>query len=181
MSARPEDQVPTNYLHVFLNSVRAWISLQNMLIARQAHAMQAHDDKLLVFGGYTNDPHNSMHLVDCLQNEMYDISAGQWTLLRDITDVDGHLHNAVTMFDDKIFILGGPSARSGRYLHSYDPEKDSMHVEEYCGQSVQQLVTLGVSLPPECIPSLTEDANGAGSANEDETDSDDVTVASARR
>ena len=179
VSARPEDHVPTSYLHAFVQSVQAWVPLEDMQVPRQAHAMVAHDNKLLVCGGYTNNPHNTMHLVDCLQNEIYDIGTNQWSFLRGIIDVDGHLYNAVTTFDDKIYVLGGPSSSAARFLHALDPEKDSLQVQEYCGQSVQQLTTLSVSLPPECIPNDATEQDDDDCANDDETDSDDVTAAAA--
>ena len=159
ITSDPEDNVPSPNLRVLDSRTRAWRSLSEMQVPRQAHAMTSfNNNKLVVFGGYTNIEHQ-MHFGSCLQNELYDIETDQWSLLEPAPDSFAHLHNGITTHNDSIYVLGGPTTSSERFIHKFDGESETLLPGQYCGKSVKKIVSMYVSVSPDWFHDPEEEAD----------------------
>ena len=140
-----EDTVPVSYLNSYQPGDEDWISRAPMINARQGHAMQALDNKLYVFGGFTAGL-NLMSFEDSFTTEVYDLETNQWSQLSDTPSDQGHLYNSTTSIGDQIVILGGKCQSS--YLLIHNTEDNTTEEPEFCGEYVNKVATMNIALPP---------------------------------
>jgi len=140
-----EDTVPVSYLHSYKPQSKEWCERAAMLNARQGHAMQGHESKIYVFGGFTAGP-NLMSFDDSFSSEVYDIETDQWSQLTDTLRDTGHIHNSITAIGDQFIVVGGKYAN--RFLLVFNTEDNSMDDAEFCGEYVQKVATMNIALPP---------------------------------
>ena len=152
ISDDPQHDVPVNYVHVFNRQSGCWTQLESMLTERHCHGIVNRGNRLYVFGGLMRGE-DTMSFNDCRLNEMYDIETNQWTSLTESPAEYGRIYSNLTIFDDKIFILGG-SSKDQLYLHSFDEEKETIEEGEPCSDYVHKMVKLKVPMPAQFLHEL---------------------------
>jgi N-acetylneuraminic acid mutarotase len=143
------DPIPVNYVVAYTPGDDAWTPTAPMLNHRQGHSMLGHKGKVYCFGGYT--AHNEISFGDCYDNEVYDLETEQWTAICSTPRVYGHLQRCITIFEDRIYFIGG--SFTSRHLYSYNTETDEISEGEYCGVNYQKLATLKIGLSSDLLPS----------------------------
>ncbi|MDU0352762.1 kelch repeat-containing protein [Paraglaciecola aquimarina] len=92
-----------------------WVSLPALPTALSAHSAVSHDNKIYTFGDYK----------DLSASFVYDLNTQRWK--KSSFDFQASRHNAATILNDTIYVIGGTTSASGPFLHTVQTFSVNQH------------------------------------------------------